>query len=77
MSFENEKCTKDVCFKNVFSIVTGLPPCSGGVAHALGPWQRTNNSAGLLDMKYVDNLFSAMFYTGSAVSQTSIASVYK
>ena len=31
--------------------VVGLPPHSGGVAHALGSWQWTNNSTGLLDMK--------------------------
>ena len=27
--------------------VTGLPPHLGGVAHALGPWQWTNNSTDL------------------------------
>ena len=32
-------------------VVMGLPPPLGGVAHALGPWQWTNNSTGLLDIK--------------------------
>ena len=34
-----------------FQVVAGLPPHSGGVAHALGPWQWTNNSTDLLGIK--------------------------
>ena len=35
--------------KNI--IVAGLPPHVGGVVHALGPQQWTNNSTDLLDVK--------------------------
>ena len=40
--------------------VAGLPPHSGGVAHALGPWWWTNNSTDLLDMKYIIHLLSGV-----------------
>ena len=42
------------------TVVVGLPPHLGRVAHALGPWQWANNSTGWLDIKWVDNLFSAV-----------------
>ena len=38
-------------------VVVGWPLCLGGVAHALGPWQWTNNSTNLLWMKYVGKLY--------------------
>ena len=40
--------------------VTGLPPHSGGVACALGPWGWTNNSTDLLDIKYIIHLLSVV-----------------
>ena len=43
-----------------FIYVTGLPPHLGGVTHALGPWQWTNNSTDLLDLKYIIHLLSAV-----------------
>ena len=52
MHLEREKEEFQAAMRAAVGItVVGLPPHLGGVAHALGPGQWTNNSTGLLDMK--------------------------
>ena len=56
VSFKNAlfaQVTKEFGVNQIFYFlyVVGLPAHLGGVAHALGPWQWTNNSTDLLDMK--------------------------